>query len=156
MTTINQLSTQSPLTSGDLLIIYSNNNSDARKISVNTLDAYMQANLEFGSSDSVSQYGSQYASPLTGAIVQVTDSSANTHLILTPAGTISTLTVTLPSKANLVNKQTVLVTSTQIVTTLTVDANGAGSVVGQPTAFAANGFFTLKYDSILDAWRRVS
>lgn len=98
---------------------------------------------------------SQYSTPLTGANVLVGDNNNDTHLIIVPAGTIAAVTVTLPAVANLRDKQTLLVTCTQIVTTLTIGANGASSVNGAPTAFTANGFFTLKYDLTLDSWNRV-
>jgi len=49
MTTINQLSTSDTLTAGDLLPIWRANNSDTRKTSLTTLQAYMQNNLTFPS-----------------------------------------------------------------------------------------------------------
>lgn len=45
MTDINQLSTADTLTAGDLLPIWRANNSDTRKTSLTSLQAYMQTNL---------------------------------------------------------------------------------------------------------------
>ena len=45
MTTINQLSTVSSLSSGDKLVIWSNDNGDSRKSSIATLRDFLQANL---------------------------------------------------------------------------------------------------------------
>lgn len=103
-------------------------------------------------------FTTQRSSPATGATVAVTDSSDNTHLILTPAGTIATLTLTLPAggtSGNAIDKQEVLVTSEQIVSALTISANGATAVVGGLTAFTAGGFMRLKYDSQFHTWNRV-
>lgn len=64
-------------------------------------------------------------------------------------------TVVLPAVTNLRDKQTVLITSTQEITALVVDENGAGSIYGEPTSLSAEGFFKMKYDLALDAWFRV-
>jgi len=102
----------------------------------------------------IQEADSQYSTPLTGVTVSVNVNDNDTHLIITPAGTIAALTITLPEASNLRDKQTFLCTCTQIVTTLTVDGNGT-TVNGAPTAFTANGYFTLKYDLTLGVWNRV-
>lgn len=140
---------------GDQLLMYSTSNGGNRRISLTTLTTFMQSNLTFTDSTSQQSFTTQYASPVTGGNVQVTDGSNNIHLILTPTGTLSTLTITLPALGNIVDKQEVLVNSTQAVTTLTVAANGAGAVTGEPSSLSANGFFRLKYDAGGDVWYRV-
>jgi len=60
----------------------------------------------------------------------------------------------LPPVAGVLDKQELLVNTTQAVTTLTVSANGA-TVVGAPTTLAAGGFFCLRFDGVLDTWYRV-
>lgn len=66
----------------------------------------------------------QTAAPTTGATVVCTDTDDNAHLVLTPAGTIATLTVTLPTNANSDVGQRVTISSTQEVTALTVSGSG--------------------------------
>lgn len=154
MTTINELTNES-FSSSDKLIKYSGTNGVDRSGTVAQLQTYMQNNLTFGSSSSFTDYTTQYASPTTGSTVQITDSSINTHLILTPAGTLSTLILTLPAVANIIDKQDILINCTQAVTTLTVNGNGAGAVTGEPSSLSANGFFRLKYDATGDVWYRV-
>jgi hypothetical protein len=154
MTTINQL-TNETWSSSDKIPKYSGSNGVDRQGTVAQLQTYMQNNLTFGSSTSFTDYTTQYASPTTGQTVSVTDSNVNTHLILTPSGTLSTLTIKLPALANLVDKQDILVNCTQAVTTLTVDGNGAGAVTGEPASLSANDFFRLKYDAITDVWYRI-
>jgi|SRR6056300_1656414 len=154
MSTINQL-TNEAWSSSDKIPKYSGANGVDRQGTVAQLQSYMQNNLVFGASTSFTEYATQYGSPITGATVSITDSSVNTHLILTPAGTLSTLTIKLPALANIADKQDILVNCTQAVTTLTVDGNGAGAVTGEPASLSANGFFRLKYDATGDVWYRV-
>ena len=154
MPTINELTATDTLVASDQVPVYVANNGDARKAAMSVLQAYMQANLTF--SESGISYNTQYASPTaTGFSIQITDASDNIHLILLPLATYAAGTIVLPAVGSLIDKQEVLVNCTQIVTTLTVDGNGAGAVAGAPTTLAANGFFRLKYDSTMDTWYRV-
>ena len=93
-------------------------------------------------------------SPVTGATITQPDDSTNQWAILTPAGTIATLTIVLPAVANLVDGQEILVTSSQIVTALTLNLNGATSADGV-TAMTANGQFKLKYNLQTTSWYKV-
>ena len=150
---IDRLSTTDTIVGGDKIPVGSQSNGDDRKISVSTLLAFMQANLTFASETG---FDTQYAAPsATGFSVQITDSSDNTHLILTPSAGYAAGTIVLPISTNLVNNQEILVNCTQAVTTLTIDGNGATAVTGEPTTLAANGYFRLKYDSQTDSWFRV-
>lgn len=145
MTSISDLSAATAVTAATNLVGTQGDGSDYR-YPVALLQAHMQANLNFASNALVSQYGV----PLTGTTVTV--ATGNTWLILTPAGTLAALTIALPT--NRTDKQEVLVNSTQILTALTV--SGAGTtVVGAPTTLAANGFFKMRYDAVLNSWFRV-
>ena len=150
MTTINQLSTDSSLSAGDLVALWSTANGDTRKASLTALAAFL-ATLSSASGGQVTQYS---APTTTGFTATITNSSASAYLILTPTGTFAAGTILLPALASCVDGQTVTVTCTQIVTTLTVNGNGA-TVNGAPTTLAANGFFTLKFDGVLKVWYRV-
>ncbi len=134
----------------DLSFIWDTSNSDWRLATFSDIfDLFKESYTNV-----VLEAGSQYASPTTGTTVTVTVNDEDTHLILTPAATLSTLTIELPSAENLRDKQVFNSTCTQVVTTLTVDGNGT-TVNGAPTAFAANGYFTLKYDLTLGVWNRI-
>lgn len=159
MTTINQLSRATELSAGDLLPIFATMDGDARAASLSLLQAYLQANLDFSDDGS---FATQYAAPgATGFNVTITDGSSdgvtqdNVHLILTPLAGYANGTITLPLKANLVDKQQVLVNCTQAVTTLAIGLNGAAAAVGAPTTLAANAFFRLKYDAVTNNWYRI-
>ena len=150
---INKLSTTDTLALGDQLPIGSANNGDDRKTPISVLLAFMQANLTF--SDDTG-FTTQYSAPsATGFNVAITDGSDSIHLILTPGAGYATGTITLPSVTNVVDKQEILVNSTQDVTTLTIDGNGATAVTGEPTTLAANDFFKLKYDAVTSTWYRI-
>ncbi len=128
-----------------------------RRASLTTLLDFVSGNL----SASGSSFATQYSAPATGATVTVgssasdADGSENVHLILTPAGTIAALTVKFPLSTDLVDKQEILINSTQIVTAVTWNVNGATDIVGEPTAFTANGFYRFKYDLVTLNWYRV-
>lgn len=154
MPTINQLSAVDAVVGSDQVPIYSSGQGDARKAAMSVMLQYMQDNLTF--SESGISYTTQYAAPsATGFSVQITDDSDNTHLILTPVAGYAAGTIVLPAVGNVVDKQEVLVNCTQVVTTLTIDGNGAVAVTGEPSTLAANDFFRLKYDITVQTWYRV-
>lgn len=155
MPTINQYSTLDTPAGGDLVPVYDNSNSDTRKLSLSALATYInaQASSTIGLKP---EFTTQYSAPsATGFNVQITDGSDNIWLILTPLAGYAAGTITLPSIANVVDKQEIMVICTQAVTSLTVDGNGATGVVGEPTTIAANDYFTLKYDSLYKTWYRI-
>lgn len=78
----------------------------------------------------------QYATPTAGQTVTIT--TADT-LIMEPAGTLATLTVAFPAASD---GKKVTIASTQIVTTLTLTANGSDAFITTLTAFVAGGFAT--------------
>lgn len=121
---------------------------DAR-VSADAIVAYVEANIST-TDDKVTQY----AAPLTGTTVALTDTQDSVWLILTPLGTIAALTLKLPAIANTVDKQEILVNCTQVVTTLTINGNGE-TVTGAPTTLTANGFFRLRFDDVVNVWYRV-
>ena len=97
----------------------------------------------------------RYAAPSsTGFSVTFLDSSASQWLVLTPTAALSAGTLVLPAVSNCVEGQQILVNCTQAISLLTVNANG-GSVIGQPTSLAANGFFHLRFEPVLKTWYRV-
>lgn len=74
----------------------------------------------------------QYAAPLTGATVAVAATTG--ALVLDPAGTIATLTVTLPAASALIDGQKLALSSSQTVTALTVTAGSGTTISNSPTA----------------------
>jgi hypothetical protein len=150
MTTINQLTAVDTVSGTDQLPIYSSVSGDARKAALSVLLAYMQANISTAD-NKVTQYAAPSA---TGFSVAITDSSSSIWLVLTPVAGYAAGTLVLPAVANCIDKQEILVNSTQSITTLTITANGS-NVTGAPTTMAANAFFRLRFEAVTDTWYRV-
>jgi len=148
MTDINQLSSSDTLTAGDLLPIWRTNNSDTRKTSLTTLQAFMQANLTFTAGEFVVQYSAPSA---TGFSVSLLSNTNNQWLILTPLGAYAAGTITFPLSSSVADNQEILLISTQAVTTLTLAGNGA-SIVGAPTGISQNGAIRFKYNTLATTW----
>ena len=150
----NKINIQTPVTPtlADRIALWATANGRTASTSLTLLLELFQDNLTFTDSSPATQY----SAPLTGTTVAITDNDEDAHLILTPAGTIATLTITLPLNTNLADKQEVIVNSTQIVTTLTIDSNSA-TLSGTEASWldTANNYFTLKYDLTLDTWYRI-
>lgn len=99
----------------------------------------------------------QYAAPsATGFSVTIAPPEAgeSVWLLLTPVAGYAAGTIVLPAAADVVDGQELVVNSTQAVTTLTVNGNG-NAVTGAPTTLAANAFFRLRFDAVLNSWYRI-
>jgi len=150
MPQINQLAAVDQISPGDQVPIFSTNQGDARKASMSLLKQFFQEGMT-AADDKVTQYSAPSA---TGFSTQITNGANSIWLVLTPTGAFAAGTIVLPTLANCVDKQEILVNCTQAVTTLTVSGNGA-TVTGAPTTLAANGFFRLRFDIITNTWYRV-
>jgi len=148
--TINQLSTDNNPSLSDQIIIWSTANGDSRKTSLTTLQALLVPSIT--SSEKITQYASPVVS---GFSVQITDSNRSIWLILSPISAFAAGTLTLPALANLVDKQEITVFTTNAITTLTTNTNGATSL-GIPVTLSQNGYFTIKFDAVMSTWYRIS
>lgn len=148
MTTINKLTRTDSVSAGDILPIYVQNQGDARGASMSVIAAYVQAQLVVSGTDFVTQYA---LPPGSGFSVQVNNSADNTHLILSPAAPFAAGTIVLPSLANLIDGQQLIVNTTQSITALTINGNGA-SIIGTVTTMGINDSFMLKYDLASTTW----
>jgi hypothetical protein len=148
---INQLTATAPGASQSVPV-YDPAKGDSRRWSLADLLVWIQANTATG----LSEPNTQYSAPIAGGNVLVNDDDSDTHLILTPALGLATLTITLPALANLRDKQRFICNCTQAIAALTITGNGA--TVGPVAALlldAADKFFTLKYDATLNIWYRI-
>jgi len=125
------------------------NNQDYRA-AADTVAQYVQSQGASGDGKII-----QYAGPTsTGFSVTINNSSASVWLVLTPNATMAAGTIVLPDVANCVESQEIIVSSSQTVTALTINLNGALGV-GTPTTISSGGFFTLRFEPILKTWYRV-
>ena len=150
MPTINQLSSLDTVSSGDLIAVYVPNNGDARKMSINTLLNYFQNT--FASPDVFTQL----ATPGTGFNLAVTNNGNNGWVLLQPAGTLATGTVTLPLSSVAADGQEITITTTQQITAFTLAGNGATAVYGDPTTLSAEDFFKMRFYKPTNSWYRVA
>jgi hypothetical protein len=90
----------------------------------------------------------QDSAPTTGSTVTV-NSNGYVVLFLRPAGTIATLTVTLPGSPS--DGDRISISSSQIITALTM--NG-GTIVNALTTLALGGFAEYTYNSAGSNWFR--
>ena len=147
MPTINQLSTLNTLSTADQMVVYSTNNGDARKASLQTLLNLVAASY------AAPDFQEQTAVPsASGFSVQVNDSGDNTFLILSPLAPYAAGTIVLPTNANCLDGQEIIVACNQPVTALTVNGNGAIAVVGEPTSLGTGSAFALRYSASQKIW----
>jgi hypothetical protein len=144
-----KLSRAETVEAGDGFVIDKNINGDFRLLDQQGMIDFI--NQSVGYVKPATQY---FAPSSTGFNIQV-NSGSDIHLILTPIAAYAAGTITLPNVQLLSDKQTLIVTTTQAVTTLTITLNGASAIFGAPTTMAANSFFTLKYDLVMKTWYRV-
>ena len=146
MATINQLSTLSSLSSSDKLIVYSSDNGDARKASLNTLMSYVED--QFASPD----FETVITAPTSsGFNIQMPVYTTSVWEIINPTGTFAAGTLTLPAPADCFDGQEIIVCTTQVITAFTLDGNGS-TLVGTPTSLGAGAFFTIRHNAIQDKW----
>ena len=147
MTDLSKITRQDSFSSSDNVLVYSSSANDGRLIPyadfVEALASTTNSNI------------TQYSSPSsTGFSVAINDSYQNVWLILQPTGTLAAGTLVLPSSANVIDNQEIIVNSTNQVTTLTISGNGSTDT-GAPSTISANGYFKLKYNSTVTTWYRV-
>jgi hypothetical protein len=145
MSSIDKLSRVTTINASDLLALYSGSVGNDVAATLATLLTWLQTQIA-GAGDFISQY----ESPTAGASVYANPfvPGSNAFVLMTPAGTIATATFYLPALAISGMGQEILVHSTQAITALTVNGNGASSVSGAPSSMAAGGFFRMRFDSI--------
>jgi hypothetical protein len=147
---INQLPLLSPISSGDQLPVYSPNNGDARRTSVGSLLTFFQQSFA-SPTLSVNLFV-----PGNGFNITVpTPVSNDQWMLLQPAGTLATGTITLPLNTGVPDGTTVLITSTQEITSLTIALNGASAIYGAVTSLAAGTATAIRFYQPTNSWYQI-
>jgi hypothetical protein len=147
MPTINQLPVLSTISSGDQLPVYSPNNGDARRTSIGSLLTFFQQSFA-SPTVSVNLYV-----PASGFNITVpTPVSEQQWMLLQPAGTLATGTITLPLNTDVPDGTTVIISSTQEITSLTIALNGASAIYGGITNLVAGGATQIRYYQATNSW----
>lgn len=147
MSTLNQLSTSTTLSSSDQIILYSTINGSGRKASLNTLLDWIE------SAWMSPAYQRVTASPTLAGFTLALPTTANSlFVLLTPTGTMATGTIVLPAAASAADGQEIIVYTSQEVTALSFTLNGATALNGAPSGLQAGASLTLRYDALSVAW----
>jgi hypothetical protein len=151
MPQINQLPVLSTVSSGDQLPVYSPNNGDARRLSIGNLLTFFQQSFA-SPTLSVNLYV-----PGSGFNITVpTPVSQDQWMLLQPAGTLATGTITLPLNTGVPDGTTVLITSTQEITSLTIALNGATAIYGAVTNLSAGSAAVYRFYQPTNSWYNIS
>ena len=151
MPTINQLPVLNTISSGDQLPVYSPNNGDARRTSIGSLLTYFQQTF---ASPTLS---TNLYVPATGFNITVpTPVSNDQWMLLQPAGTLAAGTITLPLNTGVPDGTTVLITTTQEITSLTIALNGASAIFGGVTSLSAGTATAIRFYQATNSWYQIN
>jgi len=151
MPTINQLPVLNTISSGDQLPVYSPNNGDARRTSIGSLLTFFQQSFA-SPTLSVNLYV-----PGNGFNITVpTPVSNDQWMLLQPAGTLATGTITLPLNTGVPDGTTVLITTTQEITSLTIALNGATAIYGGVTSLSAGTATAIRFYQPTNSWYQIN
>jgi len=151
MPTINQLPVLSTISSGDQLPVYSPNNGDARRTSIGSLLTFFQQSFA-SPTLAVNLYV-----PGSGFNITVpTPVSNDQWMLLQPAGTLATGTITLPLNTGVPDGTTVLITTTQEITSLTIALNGATAVYGAVSSLGAGTGTAIRFYQPTNSWYNIN
>lgn len=109
--------------------------------------------------DTAAQFDSytQAITPSNGFNIAVDTSTDgvphSTWLLLTPASALTSGTITLPTGADRFNGQWITITTSNQITGLIINGNGA-TVSGAPSAMGADASFRLRYFAPTNTWYR--
>lgn len=151
MPTINQLPVLSTISSGDQLPVYSPNNGDARRTSIGSLLTFFQQSFA-SPTLAVNLYV-----PGSGFNITVpTPVSNDQWMLLQPAGTLATGTITLPLNTGVPDGTSVLITTTQEITSLTIALNGASAIYGGASFLGAGSATAIRFYQPTNSWYQIN
>jgi len=151
MPQINQLPVLSTISSGDQLPVYSPNNGDARRTSIGSLLTFFQQSFA-----SPTLATNLYV-PGSGFNITVpTPVSQDQWMLLQPAGTLASGTITLPLNTGVPDGTTVLITTTQEITSLTIALNGATALYGGVSFLGAGTATAIRFYQPTNSWYQIN
>ena len=151
MPTINQLASISQVNGSAQIPVYDQNNGDARKMSVNTLLDYFQTSF------AAPTVATNLYTPGAGFNITVpTPVAEQQWMLIQPAGTLATGTVTLPLNTGVPDGTEVLITSTQTITAFTIALNGATAIFGGVSTLPAGAAVRYRYYLATNSWYNIT
>ena len=146
MARISDLTAVTALAADDQILVSDTSAGDQARATLTTLTDYLQGAL------AIEPMRTDAYSPTTGQTITVTFNTGSVWVPVTPAGTIAALTIAM--NGTFADGYELLISTSQIITALTV-TTAMGSLQGQPTTLAANGFARLRWNANANTWRRV-
>jgi len=151
MALIYQLPLLAQASPGDQLAVYAPNTGDARRLPMSALLTFFQQ--QFASPT----MATNIYTPGTGFnIAAPTPVSQQQWILIQPAGTLATGTVTLPLNTSTPDGTEILITTTQQITAFTLALNGAAAAYGDPGTLAADDFFRMRFFQATNSWYRIA
>jgi hypothetical protein len=151
MALIYQLPLLAQASPGDQLAVYAPNTGDARRLPMSALLQFFQQ--QFASPT----MATNIYTPGTGFnIAAPTPVSQQQWILIQPAGTLATGTVTLPLNTLTPDGTEILITTTQQITAFTLAPNGAATLFGAPGTLAAEDFFRMRFYQATNSWYRIA
>ena len=151
MALIYQLPLLSQASAGDQLAVYAPNTGDARRLPMSALLTFFQQQF------AAPTMATNLYTPGTGFnIAAPTPVSQQQWILIQPAGTLATGTVTLPLNTSTPDGTEILITTTQQVTAFTLALNGAAAAYGDPATLAAEDFFRMRFYQPTNSWYRIA
>jgi hypothetical protein len=148
---INQLPLLSQVSAGDQIPVYTPNNGDARRLPISQLLTYFQATF---ASPSVA---TNLFTPGTGFNITVpTPVSEQQWVLLQPAGTLAAGTLTFPLNTQTPDGTEILITSTQIITSFTININNAAAIFGAVSTLLAGTAVRYRYYQATNSWYNIT
>jgi len=148
---INQLPLLLVASPGDQIPVYTPNNGDARRLPIGALLQYFQQTFASPTlATNVYTPGTGFNLPVPTPVAQ------QQWMLIQPAGTLATGSVTLPLNTSTPDGTEVLITTTQQITAFTLNANGASQLYGDPTTLAAEDFFRMRFVQATNSWYRIA
>lgn len=151
MPTINQLPLLAQVSPGDQVPVYSPNNGDARRLPVSSLLQYFQQTFASPT------LATNVYTPGTGFNVTVpTPVAEQQWMLLQPAGTLASGTITLPLNTGVPDGTEVLITTTQQITALTLALNGASAIHGNISTLSAGSAVRFRFYLATNSWYNIT
>ena len=151
MPQIYQLPLLNQVSPGDQVAVYTPNNGDARRLSINSLLQFFQ---QMFASPTLA---TSIYTPTTGFSIAVpTPVAQQQWILIQPAATLAVGTVTLPLNTQTPDGTEVLITTSQQITSFTLGLNGAAASLGAPTTLSATDWFRMRYVLATNSWYRIA
>jgi hypothetical protein len=151
MPTINQLPLLSRVSAGDQFVLYTPNNGDARRLPVNELLQFFQQTFASPT------LAVNLFVPGTGFNITVpTPVAEQQWMLLQPAGTLASGTITLPLNTGVPDGTELLITTTQTITAFTIALNGASFIYGDVSTLTAGAAVRYRFYQATNSWYNIS